>query len=131
VTSTLSGVSLGCNVVPDLHPVPKANMDGEQVRKVILNLVLNASEAQNGAGEIRVETGREKDSLFISVSDAGCGMSREFIGECLFHPFKTTKKTGSGIGLYQCRMIVEAHKGRIEVNSREGAGSTFRVYLPL
>ncbi|MEN6439691.1 MAG: XrtA/PEP-CTERM system histidine kinase PrsK [Syntrophobacter sp.] len=131
VSSTLAGVNLGCNVVSDLHPVPKACMDGEQVRKVILNLVLNASEALNGLGEIRIATGQEKDSLVFSISDTGRGMTREFIGECLFHPFKTTKKTGSGIGLYQCKMIVEAHKGRIEVNSREGAGSTFRVYLPM
>lgn len=131
VSSTLSGLNLSCNLMSDLHSVPMANMDGEQVRKVVLNLVLNAGQAMNGEGEICVETGRDKDCVYFAVSDTGCGMSREFIGECLFHPFKTTKKTGSGIGLYQCKMIVEAHRGRIEVKSREGHGSTFRVYLPV
>jgi signal transduction histidine kinase len=58
-------------------------------------------------------------------------MSRKFMNECLFHPFKTTKERGSGIGLYQSKMIVEAHRGRIEVQSREGSGSTFSMLLPL
>jgi signal transduction histidine kinase len=58
-------------------------------------------------------------------------MSREFIQNSLFRPFKTTKKQGMGIGLFQSKMIVEAHKGRIEVESEEGVGSTFRVLLPI
>jgi signal transduction histidine kinase len=65
------------------------------------------------------------------VSDSGCGMTPEFLKHSLFHPFKTTKNRGLGIGLYQSRMIVEAHQGRIEVESEEGRGSVFRVLLPL
>ncbi|MEN6485143.1 MAG: ATP-binding protein, partial [Syntrophobacteraceae bacterium] len=61
----------------------------------------------------------------------GCGMSGEFMEKHLFHPFKTTKERGLGIGLYHCKMIVEAHKGRIEVESMEGVGTTFRVLLPV
>ncbi len=57
-------------------------------------------------------------------------MAPEFVEKALFKPFKSTKKKGLGIGLYQCRTIVEAHQGRIEVESKEGKGSTFRVILP-
>jgi signal transduction histidine kinase len=65
------------------------------------------------------------------VTDTGCGMSPEFIQKSLFAPFKSTKSGGWGIGLYQAKGIVEAHGGTIEVTSREGAGSTFRLRLPL
>jgi signal transduction histidine kinase len=58
-------------------------------------------------------------------------MSKEFIEKSLFRPFKTTKKHGMGVGLFQSKMIVEAHQGRIEVESEEGRGSTFRVFLPV
>jgi signal transduction histidine kinase len=65
------------------------------------------------------------------VKDNGCGMSREFMDQSLFRPFRTTKAKGTGIGLFQSKMIVEAHNGRIEVDSQEGEGSTFRVLLPV
>ncbi len=58
-------------------------------------------------------------------------MTAEFVAEKLFHPFQTTKPKGMGIGLFQSRMIVEAHSGRIEVESEVGVGSTFRVLLPV
>jgi len=57
-------------------------------------------------------------------------MEREFIDNHLFKPFRTTKKKGLGIGLYQCRQIVAAHGGRIEVESEPGKGAVFTVYLP-
>ncbi len=57
-------------------------------------------------------------------------MSEEFVRKRLFRPFETTKKKGFGIGLYQCRHIVEAHGGTIEVKSSPGAGSEFTVWLP-
>jgi hypothetical protein len=58
-------------------------------------------------------------------------MTKDFIEKLLFHPFRTTKKQGMGIGLFHTKMIVEAHQGRIEVESVEGKGTTFRVFLPL
>jgi signal transduction histidine kinase len=57
-------------------------------------------------------------------------MSPEFVSRSLFKAFKTTKKKGLGIGLFHCKKIVEAHGGKIEVESEEGKGSTFRVVLP-
>jgi signal transduction histidine kinase len=58
-------------------------------------------------------------------------MSKEFMEKHLFRPFQTTKKQGMGIGLFHCKTIVEAHGGRIEADSEEGKGTTFRVLLPV
>ncbi|MGN6553372.1 MAG: ATP-binding protein, partial [Verrucomicrobiota bacterium] len=66
----------------------------------------------------------------LAVTDNGCGMSSEFLERSLFRPFQTTKKKGIGIGMFQSRMIVEAHRGRIEVDSALGKGTTFRVFFP-
>ncbi len=107
-----------------------AMMDAAEIQKVVLNLVLNAREACAGKAPVMVAVGRG-DMAFVRVSDDGCGMSEEFIRNRLFRPFETTKKKGFGIGLYQCRQVVEAHGGRIEVESREGEGTVFTVLLPL
>jgi signal transduction histidine kinase len=66
----------------------------------------------------------------LTVADNGYGMTPEFIANSLFKPFQTTKKNGLGIGLYQSKTIVEAHGGRMEVESAPGRGTTFRVLLP-
>jgi hypothetical protein len=84
-----------------------------------------------GDGYIQVATRANGDEVVFSVSDSGPGMAREFVKNALFRPFKSTKKKGLGIGLYHCKAIVEAHKGKIEVKSEPGCGSTFSVYLPL
>jgi putative PEP-CTERM system histidine kinase len=105
--------------------------DREEMRKVILNLLLNACEATDGKGVVRIETGRNGNAARIRVVDDGCGMHPEFVENHLFKPFRTTKKKGLGIGLYQCRQIVEDHGGRIEVQSSPQKGTAFTVRLPL
>lgn len=109
-----------------------ALVDGERVEKVVENLVLNALEAMLGkSGTLTVSAGKaENGEVFFSVTDTGVGMSARFIEERLFRPFATTKKKGVGLGLYTCREVARANGGRIEVDSREGAGTTFRVMLP-
>ena len=92
-------------------------------------LPLNASGIQGEGGQITVATRCRENWVEISVRDNGCGMSRDFIEKSLFRPFQTTKKQGMGIGLYHCKTIVEAHGGRIEVESEEGRGTTFKVLL--
>jgi putative PEP-CTERM system histidine kinase len=118
-------------LVRELRPLPKAPLDQDQILKVVVNLVLNASEAVPRPGEIRVETSQSNGWVVLSVADNGCGMSPEFLNRSLFRPFKTSKKSGLGIGMFQSKMIVEAHGGRIEVQSEVGKGTTFRVLLPL
>jgi len=94
---------------------------------------LNAKEAVNaaGAGEVRLRTAQENGWILLSVADNGCGMSEEFLRRSLFRPFQTTKKSGLGIGMFHSKAIVEAHQGRIEVESKVGQGTTFRVLLPV
>ena len=121
----------GINLIKNFQPLPQTILDQEQMLKVITNLVLNAKEAVSQDGQIRIETRQSNGWAVLSVSDNGCGMSLEFLNRSLFRPFQTTKKNGLGIGMFQSKMIIEAHKGRIEVESAPGKGTTFRIYLPL
>ena len=106
-----------------------AMIDSVEIEKVVHNLVLNAHEAGSEKGSVKVTVGME-DMAYFEVSDQGSGMSDDFIQSRLFQPFQTTKERGFGIGLYQCRQIVEAHNGKIEVSSKVGEGTTFRVLFP-
>jgi hypothetical protein len=108
----------------------RCTIDRSEIAKVVQNLLLNALDATAGNGPVRLEVGCD-GMAFIRCLDQGCGMSAEFIRERLFKPFATTKQKGFGIGLYQCRQIVEAHAGRIEVKSTPGEGTEFTVWLPL
>jgi len=119
------------SLIQDLNPVSKLMIDPEQVQKVITNLLLNANEAIGNGGEVRLATEQREGWVILSVKDNGCGMSKEFMEQSLFRPFKTTKRQGMGIGLFQSKMIVEAHQGKIEVESEEGRGTTFKVFLPI
>jgi len=107
-----------------------AVVDGEEIKKVILNLVMNALESVGQKGIIRIETGTDGNYAFLKVSDNGCGITDDFIKNHLFKPFRTTKEKGLGIGLYQCKQIVEAHGGNIKAESVPGEGTVFTVRLP-
>jgi len=106
--------------------------DEARVEEIIENLVLNALEAMtDGGGTLTVEASQtENGAATFSIKDTGRGMSRSFIETRLFRPFSTTKRTGIGLGLYTCREVIKASGGSIEVDSVEGAGTTFRVVLP-
>ena len=121
----------GVEFVKELRPLPKVRLDPAQIQKVLTNLVLNAREALVPGGIIRVETSQRNGWVVLSVSDNGCGMSADFIQRSLFRPFQTTKKKGIGIGMFHSKMIIEAHRGRIEVESEPGKGTAFRVLLPI
>ena len=104
----------------------------DRMEKVVENLIINSLEAMTGRnGKLTIEAGViNGGKVFFSVTDTGDGMSEHFIEERLFRPFATTKKRGVGLGLYTCREVVRANGGTIEVSSKEGAGTTFRVVLP-
>jgi signal transduction histidine kinase len=106
--------------------------DVGRIEKVVENLIINALEAMGKqSGSLSIVAGTtDDDKPFFSVSDTGEGMTTRFIEEKLFRPFATTKKRGVGLGLYTCREVVVANGGSITVESKEGAGTTFRVVLP-
>lgn len=121
----------GIRLEKNLRTLPEIFLDQEQMVKVVTNLILNAREAVAKDGQVRIETSQNNGWVVLAVTDNGCGMSAEFLNRSLFRPFQTTKKTGLGIGMFQSKMIVEAHGGRVEVESAPGKGSTFRILLPL
>jgi putative PEP-CTERM system histidine kinase len=133
VVNTLNGQAqlTGIELLKELGPLPRLKLDPAQIEKVLTNLVLNASEAVGPHGQVKVQTVRRNGWVVLAVADNGCGMSPEFIENRLFRPFQTTKKKGIGIGMFHCKMIVEAHRGRIEVESEPGKGTAFRVLLPV
>ncbi len=118
-------------IAKELRSLPRMLLDREQILKVITNLVLNAREALSKDGRIQIDTQHNDGWGILTVADNGCGMSAEFLTRSLFRPFQTTKKSGLGIGMFQSKMIVEAHGGRIEAESELGKGTTFRIFLPL
>jgi putative PEP-CTERM system histidine kinase len=111
--------------------LPTVQADAEQIKSVVINLLTNARESLNGGGEIRVSTRHHAGRAEIAVGDNGDGMTPAFVEERLFRPFQSTKKKGLGIGLFQCRAIVQAHGGAIQVASEPGKGTTFTITLPV
>ena len=103
--------------------------DSGQIHQVLLNLLLNAVQAMEGAGTVRVEIGSRDGYASVVVSDTGRGISSQHLSN-IFRPFFTTKGNGTGLGLSLARRIVEEHQGRIEVSSVVGKGSKFTVLLP-
>jgi PAS domain S-box-containing protein len=112
--------------------LPAIEGNAAQLRQVVMNLMLNASEALGEkAGEIRVITSRVRagDCLQLEVADTGCGMPDEIKAK-IFDPFYTTKATGKGLGLALVQTIVRNHGGSVSLTSALGQGTTVRILLP-
>jgi signal transduction histidine kinase len=118
--------------------VPEAYVNGNQIQQVLLNLLINARQAMPGGGRliIKLSYDAENDMIDLVVRDFGCGISHDKLRN-IFDPFYTTKtgpdssgKGGTGLGLSMCRNIIEAHKGRIRVDSTPGKGTAFTLKLP-
>jgi hypothetical protein len=110
--------------------LPNVEHDSGQIYQVVLNLLLNAMQAIDGAGTIRVEISLVDGDAAITVVDTGRGIAPEHLAN-IFRPFYTTKGNGTGLGLSMARRTVEDHQGRIEVTSEIGKGARFLVVLPL
>jgi two-component system, sporulation sensor kinase E len=121
------GITIEKNLARRLSTTP---IDPAQIKQALVNLVKNAMQAMTRGGMLRLETGETPDCIWISVSDTGRGISQDQINH-IFEPFYTTKKKGTGLGLMIVQRIVRDHGGRIEVESRVGQGTSFRIWLPL
>lgn len=106
-------------------------VDPEMMERVIHNLIVNAYESMPSGGELGLSVFAEGGKVKLSVKDSGAGMSEEFIRNRLFRPFQSTKRRGLGIGLYQCRKLLESFGGKIEVRSSPHRGTEFLIWLPL
>ena len=109
--------------------LPEVEHDSDQIHQVLLNLLLNSVQAIDGHGSVVVEIGSQESFATVKVTDTGKGIPAETLPN-IFRPFFTTKGNGTGLGLSLARRIVEEHRGRIEVSSQVGKGTTFHVFLP-
>lgn len=122
----------------DLPPVA---LEREMFKQALLNLMLNAQQAMSGGdgkvpdgaagqgGELTIQAAPEPNGVSLSLIDTGRGMPPEVV-EKVFKPFFSTRKGGTGLGLPTVRKIVEAHGGRIELQSEVGRGTKFTIHLP-
>jgi len=124
-----AGIELIKEMAPDL---PKIIADGNQLHQILVNLVVNAIQAIDNKGTIKIITGKQDNNVVLAVEDTGMGMSEE-VKSRIFIPFFTTKDVteGTGLGLAVVHGIVASHGGEITVTSEPGQGSRFEVKIPI
>ncbi|GAB4338450.1 MAG: ATP-binding protein [Desulfobulbaceae bacterium] len=124
-----SGIATTLDVASNLRKVAG---DPDRLSQVFLNLLLNAVQAMEKGGELRVSAfnSPEHEAVTVQIRDTGCGIGPEHRGQ-LFYPYFTTKKGGTGIGLAISQKIVSEHHGTISLDSEEGKGTTATVRLPI
>jgi PAS domain S-box-containing protein len=110
--------------------IPTTPLDPAQIQQVLVNLIKNAMQAMTKGGTLTLQTGEGADGVWVSIADTGGGIPEDRINR-IFEPFFTTKEKGSGLGLMIVQRIVRAHGGRIELESKVGRGTRFRIWLPL
>lgn len=119
------------NVIKEFGDIPQVWCLPHQLNQVFMNLLVNAAHAIENEGTITVRTGEENDHIWVEVSDNGKGIAPEHVNK-IFDPFFTTKPVGkgTGLGLSVSYNIIKKHNGEIQLDSRVGEGTTFRIVLP-
>jgi len=114
------------------EPLPSVEIDKDQIQQCLINLAINGIDATDPGGKIRFASRLvpEKGAVEITVSDTGGGIPEKSLDR-IFDPFFTSKETGTGLGLAISHGIIEQHDGTIDVESKEGEGTTFRIHLPI
>jgi two-component system sensor histidine kinase HydH len=114
-----------------LADLPEVEIDREEMKKAILNIILNAVQATRAGGEVSLSASQDGTSkeVIIEIKDTGEGISKENLSK-LFQPYFSTKDKGAGLGLSIAYRIITDHKGKLDVESREGVGTTFTIKLP-
>ncbi|WP_163102171.1 ATP-binding protein [Peribacillus alkalitolerans] len=101
----------------------------DQVKQVVLNIVKNAFQASSAGDKGEIQMFPKDEFIVIQISDQGIGMD-EFTLKRIFEPFFTSKKDGTGLGLFICQKMIEQFNGKIEVYNEKDAGTTLQIYLP-
>jgi PAS domain S-box-containing protein len=120
----------GVHVVDSTKNQPPMKLDLEKMRRVFLNLTVNAVDAMPKGGTLTIASTRSRDNVHVTFKDTGEGMTTETLAK-LWSPLFTTKAKGMGFGMPIAKRLVEAHGGSITVESKAGKGSTFTVTLPI
>ncbi len=115
--------------VPSAEPL-RASVDAKLIKQALLNLMLNATQAMSGGGELMLAVERQDEDVVLSVTDTGQGIAADDLAR-IFEAYYTTKKGGTGLGLPMTRRIVEEHGGSVRVQSEVGRGTRFLLILPL
>jgi signal transduction histidine kinase len=118
-------------VIKEYAGLPEIECIPSQINQVFMNLLMNAAQAIEQQGQIIIRTGQEREQVWVEVQDTGQGIKPEHLSR-IFDPFFTTKPVGkgTGLGLSLSYGIINKHHGRIEVQSEEGRGTSFRIWLP-
>ena len=133
IKGTLADFKLPENISVETHlnaELPRILVDPDQIRQVFLNLISNAVQVMPEGGRLDIKTGVKDDFAEIMLRDTGEGIPKEHLQK-IFEPLFTKKAKGIGLGLSIVKGIVEGHKGKIEVESEVGEGTTFTIKLPL
>ena len=125
-------VEQNASLVLELQDLPQTAINVGKINQVITNLIVNAAQAVQAGGEVTVKSYPQGNTIVVEVRDNGCGMDNETLRN-IFNPFFTTKAEGegTGLGLSISFEIIQEHKGFIEVDSKQGVGTTFIVSLPI
>jgi signal transduction histidine kinase len=116
-------------IIQDFRASSRVNGSKDQLEQVFMNMLLNAQAAMPRGGTVTLKTHEKGDSVVIEITDNGVGIAPDAMSK-LFDPFYSTKPNGTGLGLFVCHGIVEAHNGSIDVASKPGRGTTFTIRLP-
>jgi signal transduction histidine kinase len=103
--------------------------DKDRIKQVMVNTLRNALEAMPTGGEVEIRLKEKNNKIYVSIGDRGTGISKKTLSQ-LFRPFFTTKSSGTGFGLVIAQSILQAHKGRIRLESRKPTGTWIRMEWP-
>ncbi|KUG24011.1 hypothetical protein ASZ90_006194 [hydrocarbon metagenome] len=120
-------INIEVDITVDL---PAVEVDSDKIKQVLLNIFLNALEAMKDGGNLRIEVKRETDNLTVTISDTGMGIEKTDLPR-IYDPYFTSKPAGTGLGLAIVQKIMEAHGGRINVESVTGKGTKVILCFPL
>lgn len=123
----------GAGCTPTFHPspaLPPIQLKDEEIKQVLLNLILNARQAIDDTGTIDITTTYAEQQVRLEIVDTGTGIPMAQL-ESLFQPFKSSKKNGLGVGLFQCKQMVEDNHGQIHLESQEGHGTKVIITFPV